>query len=371
MLKKLCNKFFCKRFYPTNSSDWYKRKGYVGSDDQKIFANFLEKQRLEESIFYKCFKDMKLKRFRVQSGRNFLDCVEIEPTYQKLVATKHPPFSIPIDTKNLPGSGKVFILFQGRGEYYESRYRDMAMLSKATGAKVIGFNPKGFHSSTGKTKTLADIVDDGVALTKYVINSGYDPADIIMLGNSLGGAVQEMVCQRLKSMSDSEEPTKLTLKDISRFRQINSNSFRSLAAVVSIRINASFLEKLLANLLRYSGWEIDVSNSFYEVGLHRMHLRRSQDRTILKGAEYHDKIDIDACIANIPNQYRKDLSWIIMHNQLKPKKDTDQDPHNMSLHNFVVCPIQDIETKQGAKNMSVFELINKYLEVSNHYSKSK
>ena len=40
----------------------------------------------------------------------------------------------------------------------------MAMMASQTGATVIGFNPKGFHASSGKTKILSDIVDDGIAL---------------------------------------------------------------------------------------------------------------------------------------------------------------------------------------------------------------
>lgn len=355
MLQRFLRNYFCKRLYPTNRTDWYKKKGYVGENDQVIFADFLKRQRQKDSVFYKSFAGLNLKRFKVQSGKNFLDCVEITPEItpnnnKTLKQTISELFSA---SDNSINDNRVFILFQGRCEYYESRYRDMAMLSKATGAKVIGFNPKGFHSSTGNTRILMDIVDDGVAVVKHIIKQGYRPEDIIMLGNSLGGAVQEIVCQRL-----------IKEQGLSGFRQINSNSFSSLGAVVAYRKGVPFLEKQISRLLSYAGWEIDVPDSFYEVGTHRIHLRRYQDRTILPGAEYHDKVDIEACLSKIPAQYKEQLSWIISHNQIKVKNQSDKDPHNLSLHHFILKE-QGNDALEGNKtDIHVFDLIDVYSKIT-------
>lgn len=353
MLRKHLSKFFCKRFYPARHRDWYKNKGYVGDNDQEIFGNFLSKQRLEDGIFYDCFIDLQISRFKVQSGIEFLDCVEFVPDNQHIFGQM--PCSFIISEQNIStsgqGVGKVFVLFQGRAEYYESRFRDMALLCKATGAKVIGFNPRGMHSSTGHIKILADLVDDGVALIHYLMNKGIKAGDVIMLGNSLGGAVQEMVCQ------------KLSHEGVFGFRQINSNSFRSLAAVVAVNLKVSFLEKWVAKLLHYSGWEIDVPSSFYEVGLNRIYLRRYQDRTILPGAEYHDQVDINKCIDKIPYEYKDKLSWILRHNQLYYSGAGLKDPHVMSLYHFKVKKIDEDDKSEDWREMSVFELINMYLEI--------
>lgn len=355
MLKKILTHYFCRKIYPTNSSDWYKRKGYKGKNDSELFADFLAKQQQKSAIFYDCFKGLKLKRFKVQSNQEMLDCVSLEP--EKIEDDIKLLTSSARKYENIRyGQGKIFLLFQGKGEYYESRYRDMAMLSHATGAKVIGFNPKGFHSSTGKTTILADIVDDGENIIHYLFAQKYKPQDIIMLGNSLGGGIQEMVCARLQTIG------------IKGFRQINSNSFNSISAVLARKYRMSFLQSFLSKLLKYAGWEIEVDELFYEVGLNRIHLRRYKDRTILPGAEFHDAIDIEQSITKLPKKFKEEMEWIIRHNQLILDQKSDKDPHDLGLHKFIVRKISEDNSDFHSK-IGVFDLINKYLCIifSNDY----
>ena len=255
-------------------------------------------------------------------------------------------------------------MFQGRYEYYESRFRDMALLSKYTGASVVGFNPKGFHSSTGRTRILQDIVDDGIAVVKYLLKQNISPSNIIMLGNSLGAAVQEMVCKRI----DKELL-------ISGFRQINSNSFRTLSGVISYRFKAPYLEKMLHRLLSYSGWEIDVDKDFYITGPMRLALKRLDDKTILPGASYHSGVDKEADLGHIQKSdasYISDYEYLSLHGELVHKSTGEhissgkkspgkrEDPHILSLNQFISAHQEDY---------SVFDIINYYISVSNRFMK--
>lgn len=329
MLHKILAKFFCKKFYPTKNLNWYKNKGYKGNNAEEVFADFLLKQSDTGSQFFDCFQNLSIKRFSISSEEYLLDTVRLMPAIQ--------------DAK-LPGYGCVIIMFQGRGEYYESKFRDMALLAKLTGATVIGFNPKGFHSSTGRTHVLQDIVNDGIAIAQFLMAEGYLPSQIIMLGNSLGGAVQEMVCQHFRSFG------------VIGFRQINSNSFRCLAAVLAYRWQMPFLEPLIAIILNYAGWEIKVDNSFYTTGKHRCYMRRYQDRTILAGAEYHDGVNVIKDISNSPVEQRDIHAWLCAHSQLELINSSTKDPHNESLNKFKV-------KKLTSDNMeySVFDFINIFL----------
>ena len=258
----------------------------------------------------------------------------------------------PIDD-SLPGKDLVFIMFQGRCEYYELRFRDMAMLCKSTGASVIGFNPKGFHSSTGKTTILQDIVDDGLAVTNYLLVNGYIPGEIIMLGNSLGAAVQQMVCQELE-----KQKTK-------GFRQINSNSFKSLSSVIAHRINMTFIESLLHAVQSYAGWEIKVDKSFYTTGPHRCYLSRLNDLTILPGAQYHDSIDYENDISKSPEDYKETNRWLCLYNKLKLQHKIDKDPHKLSLHHFIIKNHKNHSDQES--KVTVYDFINRYITASNKY----
>ncbi len=125
----LC-KFLAAYFYPTNSEDWYKSKGYGGQDEQEQFSQFLYSQAQEESLFHDEFKSLDLKRQFIQSGEYKLDSVLLTPQ-KKLGLARN--------SENL-----YFVFFQGRGEFYESRFRDMAIQARETGVSVLGFNRVAF-----------------------------------------------------------------------------------------------------------------------------------------------------------------------------------------------------------------------------------
>jgi hypothetical protein len=332
MLKMYLRKTFRQGFYPTKSLNWYKNKGYLGEDLEQQFADFLSKQSLEDSLYFHEFQSLTLTRQFIASGQSQLDSVLIIPNS-----------SI---SKNKPGHGVYFVLFQGRGEYYESRFRDMANQARETGANILGFNPKGFHNSTGHTRKLSDLVDDGIAVVEYLMQKGVDYRNIVLQGNSLGAGVQEMVAEYFR------------LNHGINFRQINSNSFKNLASVVAQHYKAPYLEWFFKILLKHAGWEIYPGLDFYKTGPYRMYLSRNGDRTIRDRAEFHSMVDYDADYASSPDGYKETNRWLNERSRIIYTGNRKKDPHELGLSLF------KIDEKE---NRSVFFMINKFLESSKDY----
>lgn len=332
MLQRLLCKFFAKMFYPTNRIDWYKIKKYQGGDHASRFADFVAVQKRKGSRFYQDFQSLKLTRQYIMSGDKKLDSVLMVPS--------------PNIAKGKVGSGLYFILFQGRGEYYECRFRDMARQAQETGASVLGFNPKGFKSSTGKTQRLSDIVDDGIAVVEFLLRRGVRYEQIIVQGNSLGAGVQEMVSEHYRVRKGYP------------LRQINSNSFKSFAAVFARHYNTPFLEKLFGRILQYAEWEIMPGPDFYRLGPYRCHLRRLGDGIIVEKAEYHSMVNFQGDHDQCPKSYKATHGWLYEHSQLTYMGTSKKDPHMLSLHHF------GVKEQDTGQYISVYEVINRYLEAS-------
>lgn len=332
MLKFCLRRVFACKFYPTKCKNWYEDKGYLGENLQEQFADFLNKQFQKGALYFKEFQSLSLTRQFIPSGKDNLDSVLITP-----------------DTKiaeGKAGRGVYFILFQGRGEYYESRFRSMASQAQATGATVLGFNPKGFNNSSGQTNELSDLVDDGIAVVRFLLNKGVDHKNIVLQGNSLGAGVQEMVAEHFK------------LNYGINFRQINSNSFKSLASVVAGHYKAPFMENFFKLLLNYAGWEISPGSEFYKTGPYRMYLRRKGDRTISGKAEFHSMVNHKSDYDASPEGYKETNKWLNERNQIIYTGQQKKDPHELSLQLFKI---------NEQERRSVFYMINKFLDDSKEY----
>ena len=332
--KEIMRKNFAKLIYPTYPGDWYRRKGYNGTSHQERFNDFVARQKLPGAMYYEEFKSLKLTRKFITSNGYKIDSVEIKPSR--------------ILSKNKPGDNLYIVCFLGRSEYYESRFRDMALLARNTGATVIGFNPKGFHASTGKTEILLDIVSDGIVLIEYLLARNIYPKQIVLYGNSLGGAVQEPVCKHFRQLKSID------------FRQINSNSFRSLAAVFSTNMKMPFLENKLMQLMKYVGWETDYEQFFYKTGVYKCYLVRKGDKVIKPVSSFCSKVNRLRDITDAPDEYRDTLKWLNENAELIPIALSKKDPHDLSLHKLHLG-IQD----EKGRYFTVWHFINKYLEASN------
>lgn len=332
MLKLYLRRLFANKFYPTKYFNWYKEKGYIGENLQQQFSDFLSKQSQKGALYFKEFQSLSLSRQFIPSGKENLDSVLITP-HTKVAEGK-------------AGQGVYFILFQGRGEYYESRFRSMARQAHSTGATMLGFNPKGFNNSSGHTKELSDLVEDGIAVVRFLLNKGVDHKNIVLQGNSLGAGIQEMVAEYFK------------LNHGINFRQINSNSFKSLAAVVAGHYKVPFMEKFFKLLLIYAGWEIFPGPKFYNTGPYRMYLRRKGDLTISGSAEFHSMVNHKSDYEASPEGYKEINKWLNARNQIIYTGRQKVDPHELGLHLFKI---------NEKEKRSVFYMINKFLEASKGY----
>lgn len=332
-LKEYLQKLFARRLYPVSKRDWYKNKGYMGENSQEKFNNFLLAQTKPNSPLFGEFEFLDITRQFIKSTQFKLDSVIITPN-KKI-------------SYNKAGYGLIFIMFQGRSEYYESRFRDMARLVKYTGVSVLGFNPKGFHSSSGKTLKISDIVEDGIAVIEFLLKKSFSPNKIILFGNSIGAGISDIVSEHFRNK------TKI------RFRQINSNSFKSLASVIASKYGLSFLENILSKVMLFAGWEISPSKDFYKTGPYRCFIRRQYDRTILANAEYYKTINYELDYKEAPDNYKQSMQWLYENNQLIYLGKSKEDPHELSLYNFRL----KAKDKTG-KNLTVFDLITYYLEAT-------
>ncbi len=328
MFRSALSKFFAKRFYPTSSCNWYKNKNYKGCNDQERFQNFLAAMRKEKARSSKEFTSVKATRQYIPSGKDSLDSVLIVPKKEI--------------SRNKPGAGLYFVMFFGKLEPYESRFRDMVGQSVETGASILCFNPKGLNSSSGNIENLFDLVEDGIAIVNFLLEQGVSYKQIILQGNSLGAAVQEMVSEHYRKTNGKI------------FRQVNSNSFRSLSAVVAYYYKLPFLEKLLAPILKYSKWEIVPGTDFYQTGPYRCHIHRLGDRTIRPAAQYHSAINFESDHKKCPKFYKETHKWLYDHSQVIYRGRSKKDPHKLSLHYF------EIKDSNGSYH-SVYSLINRYL----------
>jgi hypothetical protein len=335
-IKEQLRRFFAKNFYPAYRRDWYKSKGYLGATEQEQFANFLIAQKQPDALLFGEFDSLNLERQFICSNQFELDSVLITP-HTDISASK-------------PGEGLVFVMLQGRSEYYESRFRDMARLAKYTGAAVLGFNPKGFHSSSGHTLQLSDLVDDGIAAISFLLQKGFAAKNIIIFGNSIGAAIGQIV-------SDYFYHSKQL-----RFRQINSNSFKSLGAVVANHYHSPFLAGVLSKVMIFAGWETTRHPDFYTTGPYKCVLRRANDKTIKEQVEYYSAVNYKLDYLNVPLGYRKSFKWLNDNNQLLYLGQSKKDPHILSLHNFKIKA-----QNENGEHLSVFNLVNFYLTASNEF----
>ncbi len=90
---------------------------------------------------------------------------------------------------------KIFIVSHGNGGNNAHRLVLMAPLLSA-GASVLLYDYEGYGESTG-TPTIPAIKQDGLAVYDYVRNVlHYEPKDIIVYGESLGGGVTTYIAEK-------------------------------------------------------------------------------------------------------------------------------------------------------------------------------
>ncbi len=320
---RILQKYLASRFYgkDNRARNWYRDKGYVGETDQQIFQDFLSKQQEYHMPLHSYFKDINASRVLLQKPDFKIDVCYLEPA----------------DIQEINNSNKkVIISLLGKNEYYEARFKDMTLLAKASKCAVIGFNYRGINSSQGKVLTLKDLAKDALSVLEHVLQIGFKAENIIMLGNSLGAGVQEMVLSKIDKLYPQHGYK-------NKIRLINSNSFSSLAEVASH--GKSFMMRIFIHLLlNIAGWEVKVTNDFFIIGKLRMYLWRESDLTIPPSISYVSKVDMHKSLSCSDPHFKDKLLWLVKNSQLElnwPEKHIAKmagsniiNSHNFSLYHF-------------------------------------
>lgn len=340
-------KILARIIFPTTRRNWYFEKGF-GVDGVDPFNDFLNQQTNNpDSVYYKEFKKLTIER-------TFITCL----------TTKYKPCSLdsicitPTDPQDKPGAGMHILNFFGRLEYYECNFRDMARQAHATGASIHAFNPPGMNSSTGQVLEFNDLVNAGIAQINALLKQGVHPDKIVLQGNCLGAAVAEQV--------NAHFETNMGIK----FRRINSNSFRSISALITrVYPLLSNIKDKVKTLLEYTGWQAKPGALFQETDPYKVFMSRKHDQSIMSEAKLRHKVEKILAFqektssqSKFYGEYDAHRQWLHQHSEMILDEDTyfrdkNTDPHELDLYKL----------KSDVDGCSAFDFINRYLEASNNY----
>ncbi|MFT4059642.1 MAG: hypothetical protein QM652_08850 [Legionella sp.] len=346
-LQKKIQALLARVLFPTVQQDWYLTKGY-GKEGVESFANFLNQQYTDlRAIYYKDFKELEIKR-------EFVNCHDSRRNSLKLDSISFTP----LYSENQEGEGIHIINFFGRGEYYECNFKDMARQAKATGATIHAYNPPGMNSSTGKVLEFKDLINAGIAQVNHLLKQGVHPDQIIIQGNCLGAAVAEEVNKCFNEQCNIN------------FRRINSNSFKSISALLTKMYQPLALMKdTLKKLLNYAGWYTKPGALFKETGPYKVYMRRAGDETIALSVTMHMKVEKEkrrkAIVSDqdINQDYEKERKWLDEHAIMELDdehyaKDKKINPHELDLYKL---------RAKHPDHCSAFDFVNRYIKASNEY----
>lgn len=122
--------------------------------------------------------------------------------------------------------------------------------------------------------------------------------------------------------------------------------------------------------MKYSGWEIDYDQDFYQTGIYRCYLTREDDKTILAEASFASRVNLELDLKNSPQEYQETMQWLRDNSQLiidcnsgdKKTAKLIKDSHDLALYRLCLKNKND-----KGENFKVWEFFNRYLEASNHF----
>lgn len=84
---------------------------------------------------------------------------------------------------------KWVVFFNGNATCYEKNFLAAKLYSDATGCNILMFNYRGVMDSQGYPRSAKELVDDGKAIIRYLLDNGVASEDILIDGVSLGGSI--------------------------------------------------------------------------------------------------------------------------------------------------------------------------------------
>lgn len=161
-----------------------------------------------------------------------------------------------LDGAFFPGANheKAIIYATGNGNQWEKCGNRINELKK-TGASILMVNPRGTGRSKGWGYEKGYVLDI-VSAYQYLLQKGYDLNNVLMMGQSMGGALGACAAAVMKEQYPDKEINMISLR-----------SFSTLSTEVDILLKR--VGGILANFLRYVarwiGLDIDATKAFQKL----------------------------------------------------------------------------------------------------------
>eukprot|EP01147_Barroeca_monosierra_P010055 gene10055-2227_t len=193
------------------------------------------------------------------------------------------------------GDVAPWIVFcNANGVPYEHNVDFLEMYSTALPANILTFNYRGVGRSTGWPLSSKDLVDDASAVVQLLVDSGVNPAHIILHGHSLGGGVAVHTARRHaevklihdRSFRSMERAAQVILSQLNGFMSFFVAFVLFVAAALAVRFSifsdrvplwmmfwtavgcgyaiklSQVLFPLAPAILRIAGWGLDSVEHF-------------------------------------------------------------------------------------------------------------
>lgn len=170
---------------------------------------------------------------------------------------------------------KWIVFFLPNGFLWEQQLHKLIQLSSIfkpeDQVNIISYNYRGRGLSTGSPHSEEEILQDGQAIVKDLLQRGILPENILLHGFSLGGGIATYVAARF-----ADEGISLAL--------CNERSFSSIPAVLKNRLPV--IGALFGKLALEHGWTLDCSKVVLRLTGKVLVLSHLQDELILPPAQF-------------------------------------------------------------------------------------
>jgi hypothetical protein len=153
------------------------------------------------------------------------------------------------------GAHRYIVKFNGNGGLYQDLLTEYVRDAKRLEATIIGFNYRGVGKSYPNPRAYQELVTDGIAEVRRLLDSGVPSTQIILDGHSLGGSVAVLVASYFHK------------RDLPMY-VINDRSFSTLANAAAgivkriVPLPESSLASTSHVALTLTGWQVDVANAY-------------------------------------------------------------------------------------------------------------
>jgi hypothetical protein len=173
-----------------------------------------------------------------------------------------------------PDSEKYIVAFLGDREVLEGKIRSFSLLAQETKTNWITFNYRGRGDSTGRAKTVDDIIRDSILQVQNLMAKGIAPNQIGLYGKCFGGAVASRVAQyfhhegnRVHLFCDRSFSSLTNVFVGMKFGTEQDEKYegKSFFKKMAYRILKRIVPFFVKMGLRLADWEIEAAKAFRQI----------------------------------------------------------------------------------------------------------